>query len=301
MVEDALRRIGKIDTSVFAITSARPLPEDSYRTGVRLLVGPDGRLGYRQRGSHQSFLPTSCMVVHPLVQELMSVVRCPGADEVSIRIGAATGERMLVVHGDGEPIGVPADVTVSKSAGDAFIHEEVDGVRLRVSSGAFFQSSPEGASALVASVRAALADVGREGVLLDAYSGGGLFSATIGSEWIAGGGAVLGVESNPVSVSDARVNAPHAMAVVSRFERWDPVPVDAVIADPARSGLEAGGVAPIVATGAPVVVLVSCDVGALGRDAGLLYEAGYRIDSVEVLDLFNQTSHAEVVTRFVKN
>ena len=230
----------------------------------------------------------------------MRTVRCPGADEVSIRVGATTSERMILIQGAGEPMNVPEGVVVAREAGEGFIHDEVDGTRLRISAGAFFQSSPEGAAALVRSVRSSLEGLDQSGVLLDAYAGGGLFSATVGSDWIEAGGSVLGVESNPIAVADALVNAPAATSVVSRFERWNPVAVDAVIADPARSGLESAGVAPIAATGAPVVVLVSCDVGALGCDAGLLLAAGYRISNVEVLDLFNQTSHAEVVTRFVR-
>jgi 23S rRNA (uracil1939-C5)-methyltransferase len=49
-----------------------------------------------------------------------------------------------------------------------------------------------------------------------------------------------------------------------------------------------------------VVVLVSCDAGSLGRDAGLMDQAGYSLDTVVLADLFPQTSHVEVVTGWVK-
>jgi 23S rRNA (uracil1939-C5)-methyltransferase len=142
-----------------------------------------------------------------------------------------------------------------------------------------------------------LAGVDRAGVLVDAYSGGGLFSATVGSEW-ASDGTVLAVEVDPIAVADLEVNAPHASACWARFEHWDPVPAGAVIADPARSGLNRSGVDKIVSTGADVVVLVSCDAGSLGRDAGLLSRSGYVATEVSVVDMFNQTSHVEVVSRF---
>ena len=52
----------------------------------------------------------------------------------------------------------------------------------------------------------------------------------------------------------------------------------------------------IGATGAGALAFVSCDPGALGRDAGLLAAAGWRLDSVRLIDLFPHTAHVEVVT-----
>ena len=71
-----------------------------------------------------------------------------------------------------------------------------------------------------------------------------------------------------------------------------------VVADPARSGLGAEGVAAVVGTGAGLCVLVSCDPGALGRDAALLGAAGYEHVGSTVIDLFGHTSHIEVVSGF---
>ena len=76
--------------------------------------------------------------------------------------------------------------------------------------------------------------------------------------------------------------------------------VDVVIADPARSGLGKPGVAALTRTGAPVLVLVSCDPASLGRDAKLLAAAGYRHERSEVVDTFPHTTHVEVVSRFVR-
>jgi tRNA/tmRNA/rRNA uracil-C5-methylase (TrmA/RlmC/RlmD family) len=52
----------------------------------------------------------------------------------------------------------------------------------------------------------------------------------------------------------------------------------------------------VAATGAPTVVVVSCDPAALGRDAGLLVAAGYALDSLRLVDLFPGTPHVEVVS-----
>ena len=49
------------------------------------------------------------------------------------------------------------------------------------------------------------------------------------------------------------------------------------------------------ATGAPVLVLVSCDPVAMARDIDLLGRHGYRHDGTEILDLFPHTRHLECV------
>jgi tRNA/tmRNA/rRNA uracil-C5-methylase (TrmA/RlmC/RlmD family) len=43
---------------------------------------------------------------------------------------------------------------------------------------------------------------------------------------------------------------------------------------------------------------VSCDPVAGARDAKLLTDAGYTIGEVEVLDIFPETHHVEVVAAF---
>ncbi|MHB1931017.1 MAG: class I SAM-dependent RNA methyltransferase, partial [Acidimicrobiales bacterium] len=75
-------------------------------------------------------------------------------------------------------------------------------------------------------------------------------------------------------------------------------PAAAVVADPARPGLGRPGVAAVSATGAGVLVLVSCDPASLGRDAGLLAAGGWRLTSLTLVDAFPHTPHVECVSRF---
>jgi tRNA/tmRNA/rRNA uracil-C5-methylase (TrmA/RlmC/RlmD family) len=74
--------------------------------------------------------------------------------------------------------------------------------------------------------------------------------------------------------------------------------VDAVVADPPRSGLGPQGVAAVTAAQAPRLVLVSCDPAALARDTALLHAAGYGLVTVAVVDAFPDTFHVETVARF---
>ena len=123
-----------------------------------------------------------------------------------------------------------------------------------------------------------------------------LFAATID------GREVVVVEANPAACADARHNLRDRVArvVESTVENWVPEPAGAVIADPSRDGLRAAGVEVLVATNAPVIVLVSCDPASLGRDARLLVEAGYDLEWCDVVDAFPHTHHVEAVSRFVR-
>jgi 23S rRNA (uracil1939-C5)-methyltransferase len=173
----------------------------------------------------------------------------------------------------------------------------VAGRRWRISAESFFQGRPDGAEALVDAVVAALGDALVDGATVaDLYSGVGLFAGVLGERT---GGRVVAVESNRSAVADARINLADlggARIVRSDVRRWRPSAADVVVADPSRHGLGAEVAARIGATGARALALVSCDPGALGRDAGLLAAAGWRLRSVGLVDLFPHTAHVEVVT-----
>jgi 23S rRNA (uracil1939-C5)-methyltransferase len=317
IVSDALVRIGHLPG--VPILAGRRLSATGYRTTLRCGV-EDGRPGFRRRHHHDLHTIDGCLVAHPLVEQIIRDGRFPGAAEVTVRAGARTGERLvlLAVEGEGvgsaQAVGLPDDVRVVGPDGratlpdgsatlpdgtpcPAVIHEEVAGHRFRISARSFFQARPDGAEALVDAVRRALgpADL-REDRLLDLYGGVGLFAGALGARR-----ATL-VERSASSVADARVNLAELEAKVVRapVERWRATPADVVVADPARSGLGKDGAAVVAATGAERVALVSCDPAALARDARLLVDAGYQVLGVELVDLFPHTHHVEAVTTLVR-
>lgn len=305
VVADALRRLGRIaDPPVRAAAAVRPV---GHRTTLRLAVDEQGRPGFRRRASHDVEVVDDCLVAHPRLVELLDA-RFPGADEVVARTSAATGERLVVVApGRDGCSGLPADVLVvgrdQLDAGtEASVTETVRGVRLQVSADSFFQSGPAAAALLVdAVVAAGGAELAAATTVVDAYGGVGLFSAVLGAPGAEAAGAHwIVVERSPSSVADARVNLAGRDVVIieAAVEAWEPEAADVVIADPARTGLGTEATGRLAGTGAAVVVLVSCDAAALGRDAALLAGHGYRLADAAVLDLFPHTHHVEVVSRF---
>ena len=114
------------------------------------------------------------------------------------------------------------------------------------------------------------------------------------------GAQVTAVESSKSSVADAQHNVGSAGVTVERstIERYRGGRFDAVIADPPRSGLGRAGVGLIESAQAERCVLVSCDAASLGRDSGLLANAGYRLSSVTLVDMFPHTHHVECISVF---
>ncbi|HUP87580.1 MAG TPA: TRAM domain-containing protein [Acidimicrobiales bacterium] len=301
IVEDALRRIGRFRDETMPAITMRPLVHRAVRTTARLGVAADGRAGQHRRHGHEVIPTASCVAAHPMLGELIVDGRFAGADEVLLRVGVASGERAVAgfPHASPSTFVVPPDVAIGD---DAVVHESIAGAWLQVSMGSFFQSGPVAAEALVAAVTDAVGDaLPAGGHLVDAYAGVGLFGATVGAGRHA---RVTSIESDPSANDDARVNLAELDAVVIEGEvgRWRPAavdrPVDVVVADPARTGLGRPGSATVVATGAPRVVLVSCDPASLARDARLLEDAGYALASVSLVDAFPDTFHVEAVSRF---
>lgn len=291
VVADALRRTAKLPDADIRIGGG--VSPWGYRTSMRLAVTPEGRVGLRAGASHRVVALDNCMVAHPALAALLPSVRIAGGEELSIRISVATGEATAWSSSGGVRFdGLAPHVAIGP---DSVLFEDVAGVRLRVTAASFFQSGPAAAELLVATVRdmcgVALRDL--RGPLLDAYGGIGLFAATLDVA------EAIVVESSPSSCEDATVNLGER-AIVNRmpFEEWAPQPVELAVVDPARAGLGRDAADVLAATGAPVVVLVSCDPVSLARDSTLLAAHGYRHAGSTVLDLFPHTPHVEVVTRF---
>lgn len=295
IVRDALARIGRLGD--VPVSAGEHLSDRGYRTVLRLGV-LGGRVAFHRKRSSELHPVTRCLVAHPLLDELLEDGRYLGTDEVTIRVGARTGERLVSLGPATASARVPDDVVVVAGDRPGWVHEVVARRRFRISAGSFFQARPDGAEALVRAVGRALAPFDpSEDRLVDLYGGVGLFTAGLHAR------RSLLVERSPSAVADAEVNLASLDATIVRanVRRWRPEAADALVADPARAGLGADGVHAVVGTGALRVALVSCDPAALARDARLLSDRGYRATGVELVDLFPHTHHVEAVTAFVRD
>lgn len=268
----------------------------------------NGLPGLYRRRSRDQVPIASCPLLHPGLQDLYRRLGpLPGASEVTLRLGVRTGEQMVLVRGSIPDLARSWGVSVVRMSGRRFepivgpprIHEDVAGVRFRITGPAFFQVNTAGAAALVDLVAEAL-QPGPADTLLDAFAGVGLFSATLGKLV----DRVIAVESNGLAAADLRANLREAgvnqgRVVRARFEEADlPGRWDLAVCDPPRRGLGASGVRSLTSGEPRRIAYVSCDPASLARDTQLLTKAGYRLLWARPVDLFPQTFHVETVAVF---
>jgi 23S rRNA (uracil1939-C5)-methyltransferase len=185
--------------------------------------------------------------------------------------------------------------------GREYLHEEIAGLRLRISPAAFFQTNTEMAERLLA-VAADYAGLAGSERLYDLYCGIG----TIGLAMASRAGEVWGIETVPEAISDAEHNAEANGIANAHFMVGDARTTirplveragapDVVVVDPPRAGLSKKVVRRVIECEAKRVVYVSCNPTTLAPNAAQLTEAGYRLRRVRPVDMFPQTPHIECV------
>ncbi|MBX6168738.1 MAG: class I SAM-dependent RNA methyltransferase, partial [Thermobispora bispora] len=139
---------------------------------------------------------------------------------------------------------------------------------------------------------------------LDLYCGAGLFAAGLG-EAVGPEGSVLGVESDPQAVRDARWNLrdlPNTRIERGRVEEalGAAARADLVVADPPRTGLGREVVERIAGLGPSRFVYVSCDPATMSRDIAWLTPHGYELAELRAFDQYPMTHHVECVALLVR-
>ncbi|MGD6943971.1 23S rRNA (uracil(1939)-C(5))-methyltransferase RlmD [Cytobacillus gottheilii] len=185
--------------------------------------------------------------------------------------------------------------------GSDFIQETLGDLQFELSARTFFQLNPEQTVKLYDEVKKAAALTGKEKVA-DAYCGVG----TIGLWFADGASEIRGMDIIPESIQDAKKNAKrhgikHAKYVTGKAEEllpkwvkegWKP---DVIIVDPPRTGLDRALIQTILTVKPKKVVYVSCNPSTLAKDIDVLSKK-YKIEMIQPVDMFPQTSHVEVVT-----
>jgi 23S rRNA (uracil1939-C5)-methyltransferase len=249
----------------------------------------------------------------------------PSLKSVAVRVARNTSEVMttVVVSGEGDPRLRSATRAAMKGAPETALHvnihpradkfifgrdtrrvsgparlrESIAGVTFLISPTAFFQTNIAAAEVLV---RLVLEAVPADARVLDLYAGAGLFALALASR----GQTVVAVEANRAAVADGEVSrdfngipAGRCRFIAMSVERApDRLRADAVVMDPPREGC-APRVLRRVCTelGPRLVAYVSCNPEALARDLRVMTQAGYRIDSIQPVDMFPHTAHIETL------
>ena len=184
--------------------------------------------------------------------------------------------------------------------GPGYIVDELCGVKFRISASSFYQVNPAQTERLYA---AAMEAAGLDGsqYVVDAYCGVG----TIGLACAGRAAKVLGLEFNQSAVrcaiqnakangiANARFICADASAALQRMAAEGEQP-DVVFLDPPRAGSTPEFLQALDALHPKRVVYISCDPATQQRDLGQLCARGWRVESIQPVDLFPHTGHVEV-------
>ena len=183
--------------------------------------------------------------------------------------------------------------------GDESFRQTIFDMTFEVSPLSFLQVNSLQTDLLYDQVLEAAALTGEETVW-DLYSGIGTLALALARK----AKKVTGIEENPFAVEDAMRNALNNNAighieflkgkVESRMMKIEEQP-DVVVLDPPRAGLHTDVLKRLLELNPKRIIYVSCDPGTLARDIGEFTTGGYRVDSVQPVDMFPWTMHVETV------
>lgn len=319
VIAEQLQRLAGLDMKIEVEEIPGARDGLGWRTRVQFAVGKDGVPGLRRHRSHEIEPVDACLIAHPEVERL-GVERAdwPGATAVEA-IATSTRDRAVVVTPQPRrrvavpDLGAEASVLVDEghshvraARGRTALTEHVGTRDYRVTGSGFWQVHPGAPAALLDAVTEyAAASPGNWA--LDLYCGAGLFTATL-AEAVGPQGAVLGIESDPQAVQDARHNLrdlPQARVERGRVEvaldRLGVERADIVIADPPRTGLGKEVVTRVSTLDPARIVYVSCDPATLSRDLAWFATLGYPTVDIRAFDAFPMTHHVEIVALLVKD
>lgn len=329
-VEDALRRIGRLDG--FELLPILRSPQAyHYRRRIRLQTDDRKRIGFHRALSHELAEIDSCLIADPEIdrhlghtREWISALKTP-IQYVEILRG--DGEKELLLVGKAKGGLAPGDDAMSSRFLEQ--HHDITGlilfgtgwrrfwgqgkilmrcenrIRMKVDGEVFTQVNREASSQLARELLQ-WGEFHDEDRVLELYAGAGNFTlpvAQLSQE-------VVAVEGDPRSVENGRANSQ-----LNRLDniRWVSASVpngvkrlrerderfSKIILNPPRAGAK-GLEEDLAALGAEKILYVSCDPATLARDLGALTKKGYRLARVRPVDLFPHTFHVETLAEMIK-
>ena len=251
-----------------------------------------------------------------------------------VRTGFFTGEMMvcLVINGDSLPhteaflkaleavegiTSVVLSINKAKTnvilgyeikvlQGRDYIIDTIGDLKFKISALSFFQVNPVQTKVLYDKALEYAELTGNETVW-DAYCGTGSISLFLAQK----AKKVYGVEIVAPAIENANANAElnsitNAEFFVGKAEEVIPAKykeglvADTIVVDPPRKGCDEALLETLIKMAPEKIVYVSCDPATLARDLGYLVGNGYKVEKVQPVDMFPETTHVETVVLLVK-
>jgi 23S rRNA (uracil1939-C5)-methyltransferase len=283
ILTESLRRIGKIDPATLPPIAIHPSPLN-YRLRSRLHRDGDKVGFYAMRTNEVVPLPRECEVVglqtreHPREGETWEVDgKLIAEGEMVIDGYHVTTDAFFQVNR--HLLGTMRDLVMKLAA-------RVSGVGSRESKNAGVNRSD---------TQPPTPDSRKTAI--DLYSGVGFFTRPL-AEVFENVTAIEGVEA---AHECAKRNVPANVTLVNAPVEWwvNRMPrADFVFLDPPRSGARRNVIDAIAERATAMVCFLACDPVTFARDASRLIASGWRLASLDLLDLFPNTHHVETLASF---
>lgn len=198
------------------------------------------------------------------------------------------------------------DLNVNVFKGRDYIIEKMDDLKFRIGPKSFFQTNPKQTCKLYKIVREFALLKGHE-IVYDLYTGTGTIANFVARECKT----VIGIESVPEAIEDARINSEINGITNTSFFAGDIKNIltkefihnqgrpDVIILDPPRAGIHNDVVKAILHARPYRIVYVSCNPATQARDIELLGEK-YNVEAIQPIDMFPHTDHVENVALLIK-
>jgi 23S rRNA (uracil1939-C5)-methyltransferase len=313
ILTESLRRVGKFDVKTLPPISVHPSPLN-YRLRSRLHRDGDV-VGFYATGSHRVVpLARECEVVGVETATTFgshlntsarpsSGLRPPspegegaeGRDHPS-KIGGVMEHRL-------QPVGLrktPAEAgapSIWEVDGRLITEGELTIAGYQLSTESFFQVNRHLLGTMLQLVRDLAARASAKESAVDLYAGVGFFSVPLAESFAH----VTSVEGARASHEYAKRNVPANVELVhAAVEQWvERMPrADLVFLDPPRSGAKRNVIDAIATKTNAMICFLACDPVTFARDASRLTASGWRLASLDLLDLFPNTHHVETLASF---
>jgi len=204
-----------------------------------------------------------------------------------------------VINGKGNDTLYDQDIILFK--GRDHIFEEMEGLKFKIGAKSFYQTNSTQAYELYKITRD-FANLNGNEIVYDFYTGTGTIAQFVAKN----AKKVIGVESVPDAIKDAKLNAKFNNIENTEFYAGDMKDVfndnfikkhgqpDVIITDPPRDGMHKNVVAKILEISPKKIVYVSCNSATQARDLALMKDL-YNIVKSQAVDMFPQTFHVENV------
>lgn len=186
--------------------------------------------------------------------------------------------------------------------GDSFYFEELLNKKFRISVNSFFQTHYEATEILLKRILELMAPE-KNDIIFDLYSGVGVFSVVL-SPYVK---EIIGVESEKSAYEDALFNKIINDCVNINFllgkceDVLSQLPkATKIILDPPRKGLSPIVIKELARISPQVILYVSCNPTTFVRDLKTLLTFNYEIETIELIDMFPQTYHIEILAKLIK-